>query len=314
MRRLARWLSGIAIAIGFTATFFELYLERRIAAIEATGLAWQLSDPKTANDVAIKWAISELAPCYKLSGMTYGPKQFFKDAYNKDSVLTATGQRFSTSWTQCRMESFSLSGLNAQDYSVVDTFFCPETHTPLAIFAYVRSFVDKTTTQSRYSLKVADSAFACVLFSNSQLSYMESEGTNFLGSSFAGANLYRSTWKDENLSNVDFDSANLAGAQFTRTDLAGVNFENARLCGAVFEDSQLLGLESFQGADVTSANLSGLSNLKQTQLSNSCIQSREKAPKLPADLQTQENLFSLCPTERIQAAQARFGGAAGCDR
>lgn len=95
------------------------------------------------------------------------------------------------------------------------------------------------------------------------------DGANFthanLGNAnLAGANLRRSVFENATLQDVRLRRANLLDVSFVRAKLQGADLSCADLTGGNFEEAKL------QGTNVTQANLSGIKNLTQNQLDQTC--------------------------------------------
>ena len=298
MKNFLRIWGVLVFAGGIIFTGLQMYLERRIGVIEMKGHAWELTTPRNSNDLAIKWALTELAPCYDLDGFYYLPKNLHENDYlglNIDSfVENNTG-----SWIQCRYSSFSFSRAIIQDFSFLDGLFCPsnksERQSILEFFYY-----------KRRGLTISNSHFLCVSFSRSRLSQMLADRSFFTGSTFSGSDLSHSEWKGSDLRYVIFDSANLQDAHFNNVKLQGASFEHANLCGAAFEYATLNGAENFDGADVTRADLTGLSMLTERQLLQLCIRPDGPFPALPAHLVGKERLIRRCTGSEIEQIQEGF--------
>jgi uncharacterized protein YjbI with pentapeptide repeats len=292
MKMLLKFIRGVVvIAGGITAiasllfAAFQLYLERRVGVIEMKGHAWELSGANTSNDLAIKWALGELAPCYDLDGVYYIPKIMYKEDY-RDPDLDEFIGKHNGNWLKCRYGSFSFSHAVIQNFSIIDGMFCPSSKgEKLEVLDWLHP---------RRGLSVSNSYFLCVSFSQSHLAKMSARGSVFIGSSFSGAELVSSEWNDSDLRYVFFDYSDLRGAQFRRTKLQGANFEKADLEGATFVDTALNGAENFDGANVTRANLSGLQGLTDEQLSHVCVQEGGNLPVLPRYLAGREALVKKC--------------------
>ncbi len=297
MNKLLKVWGVLVFSAGILFTSFQMYLERRIGSIEMKGHAWELAGPKTTNDLAIKWALTELAPCYDLDGFYYLPKNMYSGDYLKPKIDEFIEGR-TENWLTCRYGSFSFSRAVIQDFSFVDGLFCPSNKSEqqsIMDFIYYK----------RRGLSISNSYFLCVSFSHSRLAEMSDKNSFFVGSSFLDADLSYSKWNGSDLRHTVFDQANLRGAQFRNVKLQGASFERANLCGAKFEEASLNGREDFEGADVTGADLASLSALTEWQLKQFCVRPDGSAPALPSHLAGKEPLIQKCAASGKEPSDSR---------
>jgi uncharacterized protein YjbI with pentapeptide repeats len=307
MREIIKIIGYCVSVILFLFTAFQVYLGRSTGAVSTKGLAWQLSDPKTLNDAAIKWALTELAPCYDLDNFYYLPKSEYSADYHdiklklkQNEFINIFIQEYSGKWLQCRSRSFSFSGSVIQDFSFIDGLFCPKNSNE-------RQSIIDLLEYRRKSLVVSNSYLLCVSFSNSRLSKMNSDRSAYIGSSFLLSDLSSSEWKSSDLRYAIFDLANLEGALFANgTNLQGASFEGANLCGAKFDGTTIVGTENFSGANVSKADLAGLSGLTEKQLSQFCVQADNASPTLPRHLANRGSLIRKCTKDELQQIRQRF--------
>jgi uncharacterized protein YjbI with pentapeptide repeats len=292
------WWRAFLVVLGVPSVIFglfQLYLERKINSIQANGIAWQLADPKTHNDLAIKWALIELSHCHKLDGLHYTPHD--KDDKNKYPSLVPDEfiEKQSSSWDQCREDSFNFPGTSLQRESSLDIFLCTDE----------KHILKGLVSNNRSAPTITNSNFLCVSLPESNLANISVTSSRFIGSSFRNTDLSGSIWKDSDLRYAEFHNANLTNSNFTHSKLDGANFTCTTLIGVKFMGARLDGTEVFENADVSNADMSGLDGLTEKQLQQFCVQSLKLRPRLPRHLVEKATLIKTqCAPERAQRCKS----------
>ncbi|MEL6316495.1 MAG: pentapeptide repeat-containing protein [Pseudomonadota bacterium] len=272
--RAAGWGAAL-LTLGFA--LMQVYIDRRIAAIEANGLLLQMaSDPQT-TDYGVRWALSEIAACQPWGGLVYSP------AGPDGAALSASAfvARHNQNWESCRDEARDLRGVDAGDFGFEDIVFCPDSTAKLLGALSESAFIKSR----RKGVSIRGSDLSCVRLDDANMAEAEIEDSRFIGASFEFAQLDGSRWVGADLRWARFDHAVLTGAVFSgqALRLAGASFEQAQLAGAVFDDAVDLSGVVFRRADLSGADLTQSRGLRRAGLAAACVR-EGRQPDLPEPL------------------------------
>lgn len=256
-----RAVQVVLIMAGFVVSGYELYLDRRIAAVEFNAAMIEMvSDPNTPS-AAKRTALVNLAGCDALEGHDFAP----------EGVEPGLG-----CWTKGAKFAKARFGPYAGDHRLL----CAG-RIGLGVVESLTDIVSGGGEPPKTTIRGSD--FSCANMQDVYLGDAEIFDSRLNGVRFLNAELPRTRWVEAELKEVDFTKADLSGAIFKGSDvlLSGAVFNNANLSGAQFLDQVKLDGASFLQADVSGADFSAAARLDATRIRRACIREESLRPKLP---------------------------------
>ena len=265
-----RAIGLILTPILFLVAVIQLYVDQRIAAVEANGVLLQIVGERESADPALSWALQSLAPCMSLRKLAIAREP-----------AAEVRREYSGRWEECRSQGRDLSHIEFGPFSVRNRLFCPDAEfaeLAVAAFEFLRVYPNQ-------GVRIDRSDFSCISFASSDFRRASVSGGAFVGASFVRASLRHSRWIDVDLTGANFSGADLDGAEFRglNLQLGEALFQRATLRGAVFADGAMLTGADFFGADVSGADFSGGVGVSRQMLVGACA-AAGAPPILPVGL------------------------------
>ena len=280
---------GYLLSIGlFCFGVLQLYVSRKIAAIEANGVFLQIAGDPDSADPAIRWALTGLAPCRPLTRLKVAPED-----------QDALSQSFDGRWAACRERGRDLAEMKIGPFSVKDRLFCDDAKSTELIFGAIDAVLGDRSGGYPAGLTISSSDFSCATFDRGEIYKATVSGGHFVGASFVDVIMPDSEWLDVDLTFANFAGANLAGATFQgpELDLRGATFRGADLTGAIFGDGASLAGSDFQKANISDVDFSGSVGLSIEALRSACA-AKDVPPTLPDDIGRGAFGVQECPASR----------------
>ena len=283
MTLLVRIMSLIALIAGFGVSGYQLYLDRRIAVIEANAAMIAMANDPATPSRAKRWALENLAACEPIA------------QYDLRSAAKPTADRF------CYHNGVDLREARFGPYtSLEDQILCPESPGTGFLGA-----VDALMASETRVMQVLNSRFTCANMAKAQMAKAQITEAHFEGARLFEANLSNTTWVSTKAQFASFDKACLNEATFRNSTLTDAGFTGASLHKAKFPGSDLLGAD-FTNAIVTETDFSTALNVDSGRFSGACVAGEQ--PTFPPGVDAPR--FPACVSDRA-TRQRRCAAAAG---